>query len=93
MDELDQRLDRADEAARGAHLHHARRAVHEEAHQGTEQHRPEDGVDVDDREIDDVLLGRTRSVQVRQMVNDVFGRGGCVGACSHVGYRISVIGG
>ena len=88
VDELHQRLDRADKAARHARMHPPGGAIHEEGGENGHQHRIKHRVDVDDGEIDDVLLRATGRVQVRQMVDDVLGWGGSGRACHVVSARV-----
>ena len=73
LDHLDDHLDEGLEAARARRGWPPGGAIQDEERQRQAGDREEDGVDVDDREVDDeLLLGRR---QVRQVMDDVLG--GC----------------
>ena len=94
VDVFDQELDGPHEAVGHAAVDAAGDHPHQAAGQDTHQDGPEDGVVVDDGEIDDGLLRMARRVGVREVVNDVFSRiRGAVGAfCRHLGVGVSVSG-
>jgi hypothetical protein len=85
---LDEDLDRGLEAPRNAGGRLARGQPQHEAADHADHQRIEHGVEVDDIEVDDRLLGDGFETPVHlpvlQMVNDVFTRGRCVSFGGHL---------